>query len=57
MRKLLVALIVLTFAAPAAAKLGPNPSDKRLASEFLRLLHVDDTAGLRAFLGLPAAAR
>jgi hypothetical protein len=52
MRKLpllLVAVLALS-AAPAGAKLGPNPSDKRLASEFLRLLHTDDSAGLRAFL-------
>ncbi|MFL5844414.1 MAG: nuclear transport factor 2 family protein [Solirubrobacteraceae bacterium] len=50
MRKLLVAVLVLAFAAPAAAKLGPNPSNKRLASEFLRLLHDKDTKGLEAFL-------
>ncbi len=35
---LLIALLAVS-AAPAAGKLGPNPSDKRLASEFLRLLH------------------
>ncbi|MCW2989965.1 MAG: hypothetical protein JWM73_559 [Solirubrobacterales bacterium] len=52
MRKLTL-LLVAAFAisaAPAAAKLGPNPSDRKLATEFLRLLHTDDTAGLRAFL-------
>jgi hypothetical protein len=52
MRKLTL-LLVAAFAvsaSPAAAKLGPNPSDKRLASEFLRLLHAKDTAGLKSFL-------
>jgi hypothetical protein len=50
-RPLLVVLAALLVAAPAApAKLGPNPSDKKLASEFLRLLHEEDTPGLRAFL-------
>jgi hypothetical protein len=46
---LLIAVLAVS-AASAAAKLGPNPSDKRLASEFLRLLHVKDMRGLRAFL-------
>jgi hypothetical protein len=50
MRKLLVLAAVLATAAPAQAALRGNPSDKRLASEFLRLLHAEDTAGLRAFL-------
>ena len=50
MRKLIAVLVVLAAAAPAQAKLGPNPSDKRLASEFLRLLQAKDAAGLRAFL-------
>src|SRR5689334_7410314 len=52
MRKLalLVVAVLAVSAAPAAAKLGPNPTDKRLAVEFLRLLHTDDDAGLRAFL-------
>src|SRR3954453_16744625 len=54
MRKLLAVLTVLAAtaatAAPASAKLGPKASDKQLATEFLRLLHTDDTAGLRAFL-------
>lgn len=52
MRKLpllLIAILALS-AAPAAAKLGPNPSDKRLASEFLQLLQDENTAGLKAFL-------
>jgi hypothetical protein len=52
MRKatLFLLTVLAVSAAPAVAKLGPNPSDKRLATEFLRLLHTDDTAGLKAFL-------
>ena len=46
---LLVSILALS-AAPAAAKLGPDPSNKRLANEFFRLLHAEDVPGLRAFL-------
>src|SRR4051812_17718629 len=40
----------LALAAPAGAKLGPNPSNAKLAGEFLRLLKAKDMPGLRAFL-------
>lgn len=46
----LTIVAVLTLAAPASAKLGPNPTNRKLAAEFLRLLQAKDTAGLKAFL-------
>lgn len=48
----LAATVALTLAlAPTAqAALRGNPTDKRLASEFLRLLQASDQAGLRSFL-------
>jgi hypothetical protein len=52
MRKLttLVIAIFAVSAAPAAAKLGPNPSNRALASELVRILHVKDYKALKAFL-------
>jgi hypothetical protein len=52
MRKptLLAAAVLVVAAAPATAKLGPNPSDRRLAREFVELVHQKDVKGLRAFL-------
>lgn len=46
---LLVSAMGVT-AAPATAKLGPNPSDKKLASEFLRVLQSEDAKALKAWL-------
>src|SRR5689334_9029837 len=50
MRKLLVPLAFFGLAAPATAKLGPNPSNRALAAEFVKLLHEQDAKGLKAFL-------
>ena len=47
---LAVVALLLAFAAPATAKLGPNPTNRQLATEFLRLLKAKDMAGLRGFL-------
>lgn len=51
-RAIALTMLVLSLlvAAPASAKLGPNPSNRQLASEFLRLLQAKDMPGLRAFL-------
>lgn len=52
-RTLIVAALACTLglaAAPAQAKLGPRATDTQLASEFLRLLHTQDSAGLKKFL-------
>lgn len=43
-------LALALAAAPAPAKLGPHPTDRQLAGEFLRLLKAEDMPGLRAFL-------
>lgn len=54
MKRIVGLLTVLALsaaaAAPAAAKLGPNPTDRQLATEFLRLLKARDMPGLKAFL-------
>ena len=49
---LLATLVAVSLAgtAPAAARLGPNPTNRQLASEIFRLLKAKDMAGLRAFL-------
>src|SRR4051794_2887856 len=54
MNKRTVALMLLVAvsvcAAPASAKLGPNPTNRRLATELLRILQAKDYKALRAFL-------
>src|SRR3954454_7219201 len=52
MRKTTLAVLTLfaLVAAPAAAKLGPNPTNRQLATEFLRILHAKDTKALKAWL-------
>jgi hypothetical protein len=40
----------LAPAAPAAAKLGPNPSNRALATELVKILHEKDYTALKAFL-------
>jgi hypothetical protein len=52
MRKttLLLIAIFAVSAAPAAAKLGPNPTNRQLATELIKILHEKDTKALKAFL-------
>src|SRR3954447_4907233 len=52
MRKTTLAVLTLfaLVAAPAAAKLGPNPTNRQLATEFLKVLHAKDYKALKAWL-------